>query len=350
MTGSSIWKDATVLLTGGTGTFGQAFIRYLVQSEPVRSIRVFSRDELKQWEMGRRLHDDRMRYLLGDVRDRDRLERAFDGVDIVVHAAALKQVPAAEYNPFEAVKTNVLGAQNVIEAAIDRGISRVLALSTDKAANPVNLYGATKLCAEKLFIQGNAYSALHRTRFSAVRYGNVVASRGSVVPLFLEQRATGSLSVTDRRMTRFWITVGQAVALVKRAIESLHGGELFVPKLPSIRITDLAEAIAPGLPLREIGIRPGEKLHETLLTTEEAPRAFDGGSLFVVIPAYSPEVKDAWPSLVPLASDRAYTSDQNDQWLDTREIRGRLPGALAEAKAHELATVLAHEDSVVALE
>jgi len=339
------WRDKTVLVTGGTGTFGQAFCRYLLESEPIRAVRVLSRDELKQWEMSRRIHDDRIRYFLGDVRDKDRLYRAFDGVDVVVHAAALKQVPAAEYNPFEAVKTNIIGAENVIDAAIERGVQRVVALSTDKAANPVNLYGATKLCAEKLFIQGNAYVGRHHARFSCVRYGNVVASRGSVVPLFMEQRDNGALSITDKRMTRYWITVREAVDFVKSAIEMMHGGELFVPKLPSVRITDLAEAVAPGVPVREVGIRPGEKLHETLVTTEETRHALEGKDQFVIMPEHFPELKELWSDLPPFAGDRPYGSDSNDSWLDVAEIAKRLPGALAEARAYEAGVAIAREDA-----
>lgn len=339
MTERFSWKDKTVLVTGGTGTFGQAFSRYLLESEPIHALRILSRDELKQWEFSRRLTDDRLRFFIGDVRDPDRLQRAFDGVDVVVHAAALKQVPACEYNPYEAVKTNILGAQNVVDAAIERGVQWVVALSTDKAANPVNLYGATKLCAEKLFVQGNAYAASHRTRFACVRYGNVAASRGSVVPLFMEQRASGVITVTDPRMTRFWITVGEAVEFVKNAIETLRGGEVFVPKLPSVRITDLAQAVAPGCEIREIGIRPGEKLHETLVTSEESRHTLDLGKWFLIQPEHPWWGHDAWPNGTALVSDLPYSSDSNEWWLDRAALERVLPSALAEAQRYQVASL-----------
>lgn len=329
------WAGKTVLVTGGTGTFGQAFARYILRHEKVHAIRIFSRDELKQWEMGRSLKDERLRFLIGDVREPARLLRALDGVDIVVHAAALKQVPACEYNPFEAIKTNVLGAQNVIDAAIERDVERVIALSSDKAASPVNLYGATKLCAEKLFIQGNAYVGRHKTRFACVRYGNVVASRGSVVPLVLEQRALGRATLTDRRMTRFWISARQAVEFVLGSIEWMRGGELFVPKLPSVKITDLIEAVAPDCQIEEIGIRPGEKLHETLVTAEESPHTRESGDLYIVTPEGQSELADHWREL-PIRSMRtAYASDTNDRWLSTAEIAALLPTALSEARLYE---------------
>ena len=333
------WRDKTVLVTGGTGTFGQAFTRFLLESEAVAAIRIFSRDELKQSEFARHLRDERVRLLLGDVRDRDRLHRAIEGVDVVVHAAALKQVPICEYNPFEAVKTNVLGAANVIDAAIDRGVGRVIALSTDKAANPINLYGATKLCAEKLVVQGNAYVGERATLFSCLRYGNVVASRGSVVPLFMEQRATGRVTITDRRMTRFWITVGEAVRFVKRCIEQMHGGEIFVPKLPSVRTVDLAAAVAPGAAVEEIGIRPGEKLNEVLVTLDESRHTLDLGDFFVIQPQHSWWSREPWSAGRPMPDECAYASDTNDRWLGIEEITKALPGALAEANRYE-ATVL----------
>lgn len=332
------WKGKTVLVTGGTGTFGRALSRYLLEREPIAALRILSRDELKQWEFMRQLKDDRLRFLIGDVRDRDRLERAFDGVDVVIHAAAMKQVPACEYNPYEAVKTNVLGGQNVVDAAIERGVQRVVALSTDKAANPVNLYGATKLCAEKLFVQGNAYAAARSTRFGCVRYGNVVASRGSVVPLFLDQRASGRLTITDKRMTRFWVTVREAVELVRSAVEDLRGGEVLVPKLPSVKIVDLAAAVAPECEFHEVGIRPGEKLHETLVTAEEARHTIDLGKSFLILPERSWWAHEAWPAGTPLASDVPYSSGDNEWWLSREEIARALPGALSEAQHYELAT------------
>jgi len=259
------WTDKTILLTGGTGSFGKHFCRIMLEKYNPKAIRIYSRDELKQHNMRIEFNDDeRLRFFIGDVRDVDRLRRAMAGVDVVVHAAALKQVPACEYNPFEAVKTNVHGAQNIIDAAIDTGVKKVVALSTDKAVNPVNLYGATKLCSDKLFIQGNAYAGNQNTSFSCVRYGNVIGSRGSVVPLFMKQRPSGVLTVTDERMTRFWITLDQAIELVLKPFCYMEGGEIFVPRIPSMKITDLARAIGPECKIQSIGIRPGEKLHESL--------------------------------------------------------------------------------------
>jgi len=283
---AAFWRGKTVLVTGGTGSFGKTFARLLLDHYAVRALRIYSRDELKQYEMSSAFRDERLRFLLGDVRDKDRLFRAFEGVDVVVHAAALKQVPACEYNPIEAVKTNVLGAANVIDAAIDAGVRRVLAISTDKAVNPINIYGATKLCAEKLFIHGNAYRGERETLFSCTRYGNVLGSRGSVLPLFLQQRASGRLTITDRRMTRFWITLPEAVRFVMGRIEAMAGGEIFVPKMAAARMTDLAQAIAPGCAIDEVGIRPGEKLHEVLITEDEARHAYDCGDHFVIAPEF----------------------------------------------------------------
>lgn len=332
------WTDKTVLITGGTGSFGQAFTRLLLRTERVAAIRVFSRDEFKQSDMARSFSDERVRFLIGDVRDRDRLFRAFDGVDVVVHAAALKQVPSCEYNPFEAVQTNVLGAANVIDAAIERGVERVMALSTDKAANPVNLYGATKLCSEKLFVQGNAYVGSRRTRFSCVRYGNVVASRGSFVPLLFQQRQTGRVTVTDRRMTRFWITLGTAVRFVKTCIEKMRGADLFVPKIPSVRITDLVAAIAPDATLDHIGIRPGEKLHEVLLTLDESRHTTDHGTFFVVEPERHPGGGPDETSSRPMTEEFVYSSDSNSEWLSVEEIAAGLPEAIKEATQNEPST------------
>jgi UDP-N-acetylglucosamine 4,6-dehydratase len=287
-----------------------------------RKLIIFSRDELKQHEM-RQIWSDagpdaRIRYFVGDVRDKERLIRAMHGVDVVVHAAALKQVPACEYNPFEAVQTNINGAKNVIDAAIDNGVKRVIALSTDKAVNPVNLYGATKLVAEKLFVQGNAYSA-GRTAFSCVRYGNVVGSRGSVIPLFVEQRKTGTITVTDERMTRFWITLDQGVELVIRSVELMHGGEIFVPKIPSMRVVDLASAIAPECKVTLTGIRPGEKLHEALLSEDEAQHALEFEDLYVVQPTHPWWGGDRWKHGKPVGEAR-YTSDSNSRWLTRDEL------------------------------
>ena len=314
------WADRVVLVTGGTGSFGQAFVRTLLERTSVRKVVVFSRDELKQWEMKRLFaRESRIRFFIGDVRDVDRLRRAFRGVDCVVHAAALKQVPATEYNPFEAVMTNILGAKNVIDAAIDSGVQRVVALSTDKASAPINLYGATKLVSDKLFIDGNAYSGDQETRFAVVRYGNVAGSRGSVVPLFRELAAGGVLPITDERMTRFWITLRLAVQTVLDAFDRMSGGELFVPKIPSMRIVDLANAIAPAARLEVIGIRPGEKLHEELIGRHDAPRTIDAGSCYIISPEHR-----MWPyrppAGTPVPSDFHYTSDTNRDWLTVEQL------------------------------
>ena len=281
------WSQQVVLITGGTGSFGRKFVEILLREYAPKKIIVFSRDEQKQHEMRCAGLDHRdLRYFIGDVRDVDRLRRAMNGVDIVVHAAALKQVPACEYNPIEAVLTNVMGARNVIEAALDRDVKRVMALSTDKAVSPVNIYGATKLVAEKLFVQANSYRGTGNTRFSCVRYGNVVGSRGSVVPLFLEQRQTGKLTVTDRRMTRFWLTLDRGVRFVIRCLEQMHGGEIFVPKLHSMSIAALTQAMAPDCRVEEIGIRPGEKLHEVLVSEDENRQALELDDMYVIRPAH----------------------------------------------------------------
>ncbi|HEX5466487.1 MAG TPA: UDP-N-acetylglucosamine 4,6-dehydratase (inverting), partial [Candidatus Limnocylindrales bacterium] len=283
--GSSIVADKSILVTGGTGSFGHRFVTTVLRDHAPRRVVILSRDELKQYEFRQQLGEDpRVRFFIGDVRERERLWRAFDDVDIVVHAAALKQVPAAEYNPFEAVKTNIHGAHNVIDAALDRGVERVIALSTDKASSPINLYGATKLVSDKLFRAANAYAGSHRTRFSVVRYGNVVGSRGSVVPYFKRLAPSGVLPITDERMTRFWITLDQGVAFVLRCLERMHGGELFVPKIPSMHVVDLAHAIAPEARLELVGIRPGEKLHEEMISVDDARLARDAGEFFVVQP------------------------------------------------------------------
>jgi UDP-N-acetylglucosamine 4,6-dehydratase/5-epimerase len=320
----NVFEGQTILLTGGTGSFGQHFTRVALARWNPAAIRIFSRDELKQSEMERSIDDQRLRLLLGDVRDRDRLRRAVDGVDIVIHAAALKQVPACEYNPIEAVRTNVLGAQNVAEVCIDAGVRRAMALSTDKAVSPANLYGATKLCAERLFVQSNVYAGAHETRLSCVRYGNVVGSRGSVVPLFMDQAASGELTVTDERMTRFWITLDQAVQFVADSIARMQGGELFIPKIPSMRVLDLAEAIAPGARIRYTGIRPGEKVHEALLTPDEARHTLDAGTCYVVEPEHPFWGGRAIPDATPVAPDFVYTSDRNTEWLDVSALRDLL--------------------------
>jgi UDP-N-acetylglucosamine 4,6-dehydratase len=320
-------NGSTILLTGGTGSFGNAFVERALRDLPDTIVRVFSRDELKQSEMQARFPDHQnLRFFVGDVRNRARLARAMHGADIVVHAAAMKQVPACEYNPFEAVQTNVLGSQHVVDAAIDSSVQRVVALSTDKAVNPVNLYGATKLCEEKIVVQGNAYASHSGTVLSCVRYGNVVGSRGSVVPLFRRQAASGRLTITDERMTRFWITLEESVDLVLFALEHAVGGEVFIPKIPSMRVVDLAEAMAPGVPVDIIGIRPGEKLHELLLTSDESRHAIDAGDVYVVLPEHPWwSERPGWLDGKEVADGFAYTSDTNDWWLSTEELASRLP-------------------------
>lgn len=318
------WSRLTVLITGGTGSFGKKFVDVMLRKYRPKKLIVFSRDELKQHEM-RQIWDDQsgewpIRYFIGDVRDKERVYRATHGVDVIVHAAALKQVPACEYNPFEAVQTNILGAKNIIDAAIDNGVKRVIALSTDKAVNPVNLYGATKLAAEKLFVQGNTYAGGRDTRFSCVRYGNVVGSRGSVIPLFLEQRTTGVVRVTDERMTRFWITLEQGVEFVINCASLMHGGEIFVPKIPSMRITDLVKWVAPGCEVRIDGIRPGEKLHESLLSDDEVRHAMELDDMYIVEPLFQWWEKKNWKDARMVSHDFTYTSDNNTRWLTSEEL------------------------------
>jgi UDP-N-acetylglucosamine 4,6-dehydratase len=312
-----------VLITGGTGSFGRKFVERLLPHKPRRLV-VFSRDELKQHEMAQVFPDtgdSPLRYFIGDVRDADRLRRAFHGVDIVVHAAALKQVPACEYNPIEAVNTNIMGAKNIIDAAIDTGVRRVIALSTDKAVSPVNLYGATKLVAEKLFVQGNSYAAHEVTRFSCVRYGNVVGSRGSVIPLFLKQRPTGRLTVTDPRMTRFWITLEQGVDFVMRCAQQMRGGEVFVPRIPSMRVSDLAKAIAPECAIDEIGIRPGEKLHEMLISEDEARNTLEYDDMYLLQPLFSWWTTESATGGRALPDGFRYSSDGNTDWLSEQQLK-----------------------------
>lgn len=319
-TGQIEWDKQSILLTGGTGSFGKHFCKVMIEKYHPKVIRVYSRDELKQHEMRQVFGEEHIRYFIGDVRDPDRLKRAMEGVDMVVHAAALKQVPACEYNPLEAVKTNIHGAQNVIDAAIDVGVKKVVALSTDKAVNPVNLYGATKLCAEKIFIQGNSYSGPRGTRFSCVRYGNVLGSRGSVIPLFEEQKKSGKITVTDERMTRFWLTLDQAVELVIDSFRHMQGGEIFIPRIPTMRITDLAKAIAPGCEIDVIGIRPGEKLHEVLITEEEGRNAVAFNGMYVILPSYTWwESKNYTRGRLP--DGFTYSSNHNDEWLTIEELK-----------------------------
>jgi UDP-N-acetylglucosamine 4,6-dehydratase len=314
-------NDKVVLVTGGTGSFGRKFAEIVLSRYKPRKLIVFSRDELKQSEMQREFGGKNLRYFIGDVRDLERLRRAMQGVDVVVHAAALKQVPACEYNPFEAVKTNIVGGANVIDAAIDAGVGHVLALSTDKAVNPVNLYGATKLCAEKLFVQGNAYAGQGGTKFSCARYGNVVGSRGSVIPLFIEQRSNGTVTVTDERMTRFWITLPQGVDFVLRCLDVMQGGEVFVPKIPSMRIMDLVAAVAPGCTVTFTGIRPGEKVHEVLVSEDEAHHTLELDDLFLIKPTHPWWRAENWTSGRPVSHGFRFTSDANDRWLGVDELR-----------------------------
>lgn len=316
------WMDKNVLVTGGTGSFGRKFVEVMLKEyRPARLI-VYSRDELKQHEMRTAGYDaPNLRYFIGDVRDLPRLRRALNGVDVVVHAAALKQVPACEYNPMEAIKTNILGSSNVIDAALDAGVKKVMALSTDKAVNPINLYGATKLAAEKLIVQSNAYAGGLKTRFSCVRYGNVVGSRGSVVPLFLKQREMGEITLTDERMTRFWISLDQGVRFVIRCIEDMHGGEVFVPKIPSMKMVDLARAVAPDAQIRLIGIRPGEKLHEVLISEDEARTTIELSDMYVVQPAAALWFGHYWSEVGETLPDNYhYASDNNTEWLSVAQI------------------------------
>ena len=312
----------TVLITGGTGSFGRKFAKIILKKYKVEKLIIFSRDELKQAEMRSEFGQDaRMRFFIGDIRDQNRLYRAFDQVDIVIHAAALKRVPECEYNPFEAIKTNILGAENIINAAIDRGVKRVVALSTDKAANPVNLYGATKLCADKLFIAGNSYVGKKDTRFSVVRYGNVMASRGSVIPFFQQKKREGIIPITDPRMTRFWITLEQGVGMVLTALNKMEGGEIFVPKIPSMKITDLAKAIAPDCKHEVIGIRPGEKLHEVLITKADARHTLDFNDFYIILPEYNWWNAANHREGKSINFDFEYSSDQNEQWVSIEEMQ-----------------------------
>ncbi len=314
-------KEKIVLITGGTGSFGTGFIQAILKNHNPKTLRIFSRDELKQFEMRQKYDDNRLRFLIGNVRDKERLYRAMHNVDIVIHAAALKQVPSCEYNPFEAVKTNILGTQNVIDAAIDCKVKKAVFISSDKAVNPVNLYGATKLTAEKLFIHGNSYVGVEETKFSCIRYGNVIGSRGSVIPLYIRQKEKGKITITDKRMTRFWITLPQAVAFVVECLCKMHGGEIFIPKIPSMRIEDLAKVIAPKNEIEITGIRPGEKLHEVLISNEEARQTLNFDDMFVVLPVHGEFIRSQYKTGRPLPDDFQYRSDNNPQQLDLDEIQ-----------------------------
>ncbi len=335
----SFLDNKTILITGGTGSFGKTFVRYVLSHYKPKKVIILSRDEFKQWQMSKEFPEDRfpqLRFFLGDIRDKDRLRLAFDGVDYVVHAAALKHVPILEYNPFEAVKTNIIGAQNIIETAIEKGVKKVIALSTDKAVSPVNLYGATKLTMEKLFIAGNAYAGAKDTSFAIVRYGNVVGSRGSVVQLFLKLISEGckELPITDKRMTRFWITLEEGVRLVLFALESSQGGEVFVPKIPSVRVVDLAKALCPDCSYKIIGIRPGEKLHESLIAEDEARDVrlvkHKEKEYFVILPQFSFETRalEVWKDYPKMQEGFFYRSDKNDWWLEGEELKAFIEKAL----------------------
>lgn len=317
-------NGATILITGGTGSFGNVFVPMTLERYKPKKIIIFSRDEMKQWDMARKYSgDDRVRFFIGDVRDKERLYRALDGVDYVVHAAATKIVPTAEYNPFECVKTNIVGAMNLIDACIDKGVKRVVALSTDKASSPVNLYGATKLASDKLFVAGNSYSGSHATRFAVVRYGNVMGSRGSVIPFFLSIKHKGVLPITDERMTRFMITLEQGVELVWHAFEDMEGGEIYVKKIPSMKVVDLARAIAPEAKLEIIGIRPGEKLHEQMISAEDSFYTYEYTDYFKILPAIYEwstcphRIKDG--KKVP--DGFVYVSNTNTEWMSVAQLQ-----------------------------
>ena len=328
-------NDKTILVTGGTGSFGHHFTEYVLKHYQPRKIIIYSRDEFKQFQMRNRYreYDDILRFFIGDVRDKERMQRAMNGVDYVIHAAALKQVPACEYNPIEAIKTNVNGACNVIDAALDSGVEKVVALSTDKAVNPINLYGGTKLVSDKLFTAANAYSGENGTTFSVVRYGNVAGSRGSVIPFFqsIIDRGEKKLPITDHRMTRFWISLEQGVELVIKALEEARGGETFISKIPSFKITDLAEAMLPGCEKPEVGIREGEKLHEIMVTREDSLHTYEYDKHFIIFPHY-----DWWntekliPGGKPVAPEFEYSSGNNTEWLSVEELRSRLKTDLDE--------------------
>jgi len=317
-------KNSTILVTGGTGSFGNAFIPMTLAKYNPKKLIVFSRDEMKQWEMAKKFpNEGRLRFFIGDVRDKDRLYRAFGGVDFVVHAAATKIVPSAEYNPFECIKTNVNGAMNVIDAAIDAGVKRIVALSTDKASSPINLYGASKLCSDKLFIAGNSYVGLKETRFSIVRYGNVMGSRGSVIPFFMEQAKTGVLNITDERMTRFMISLEQSVKLVWQAFDDMEGWEIYVKKIPSMKLLDIARAVAEDAKLNIIGVRPGEKLHEQMIGTEDASYTFEYDGYYKILPQIMNWYKDTKriKNGKPVSENFVYTSDNNTEWMAIEELR-----------------------------
>lgn len=326
----SFLNGSVILITGGTGSFGKKCVETILRHSTPRRVIIFSRDELKQFEMAQKFNDydyPAIRYFIGDVRDKERLHRAFNKVDYVIHAAALKQVPAAEYNPFEAVQTNILGAQNIIDTAIDQEVKGVVALSTDKACNPINLYGATKLCSDKLFVAGNSYVGEDETRFSVVRYGNVVGSRGSVIPLFQRSRQTGVIPITDQRMTRFWITLEQGVSFVLNSLQYMVGGEIFVPKIPSMNIMDLAQAIAPECEIEMVGIRPGEKLHEVMISRDDARHTIEFAKYYVIKPQFRFfERRFEGNGASPVPEDFEYNSGKNEHWLTREDLQAMIQG------------------------
>jgi len=318
-----ILKGKVILITGGTGSFGKKFVDTILKNNNPKKIIVFSRDEFKQFEMAEQFKDysDVLRFFIGDVRDESRLSRAFNGVDYVVHAAALKQVPAMEYNPSEAIKTNIMGAINIINMSIDRGVEKLIALSTDKACNPINLYGATKLCSDKLFVAANSYAGFSGTKFAVVRYGNVANSRGSVIPFFKQRAKEGIIPITDTRMTRFWITLDQGVSFVLNGLKRMHGGEIFVPKIPSMNIMDLAQAIAPQCKTKTIGIRPGEKLHEIMISADDSRNTKELEDCYVIEPAFHWWSKDNYPKGKNVADGFVYSSETNSQWLTKNDLK-----------------------------
>lgn len=317
-----IFNGKTILITGGTGSFGKKFTEVVLKEYNPKKLIIYSRDEMKQFELQPRFEKYKaLRFFIGDVRDKERLSLAMSGVDYVVHAAALKIVPAMEYNPAEAVKTNIIGAMNIIECALKQGIKKIMALSTDKACNPVNLYGATKLCSDKLFIAANSYAGDKGTRFAVVRYGNVVGSRGSVVPFFREKRKEGAIPITDPRMTRFWITLEQGVRFVLKNFERMHGGEIFVPKIPSMNIMDLAKAVAPECKTKIIGVRPGEKLHEAMISSDDARNTVELKDCYVLQPAFHWWCETNHSQGKPVPHDFCYSSDTNKQWLTIPQLQ-----------------------------
>ena len=319
-----MFSDSSILITGGTGSFGHTFVPMLLERYDPRRVIIFSRDEMKQWEMAKKFEGDpRVRFFIGDVRDRDRLYRALDGVDYVVHAAATKIVPTAEYNPFECVKTNVIGAMNLVDACIDKGVKKLVALSTDKASSPINLYGATKLTSDKLFVAGNHYAGQNPTRFSVVRYGNVMGSRGSVIPFFMSIKDKGVLPITDERMTRFMISLEDGVELVWHAFNDMEGGEIYVKKIPSMKVTDLARVIAPDARHEIVGIRPGEKLHEQMISAEDSYCTYEYTEHFKILPQINFWDKDA--SRIKdgkkVSEGFVYSSDNNNEWMSDSELK-----------------------------